>query len=356
MFRAVFFLVAVMPAIAPSSVFAQSFGGVGANHGLLLLKNGEILEGDVTRSGDYYLVVAADSELQIRLHDVEAVCRDLEDAYRSKAAKINPLSAEDHTLLAQWCIDRKLFGHAARELTEAYRLDDTHPRIVLLERRLKAAMAESKPMPAAVAPSPASGPTDEQLEQTARSISPEALQEFTVRVQPLLVNYCATAGCHGPKPASKFQLQRVYLNERNDPRLVRVNLHAVMAQLDKQRVGNSPLLTVPLAAHGGSKKPLFTAYNAEHYRVVAAWAARVGNAAGGASSSTASAAPTTVPSPTGALLQRLPIAPPGGETSTPSAPPPAEPTVPPVKPAAEMPNDPFDPAAFNQRSEAAGKP
>lgn len=344
--RPVFLIVVAVVALTSASAVAQSAIGVGSTSGLLLLNNGEVLAGDITRSGDYYLVVAPDSELQIRLHDVEAVCRDLDDAYRRKAAKINPLSAEDRTLLAQWCIDRRLFGHAARELTAAYRLDDTHPRIVLLERRLKAEMAEPKAGSAPAAPPTPSGPTDEQLEQTARSISPEALQEFTVRVQPLLVNYCATAGCHGPKPASKFQLHRVYLNERNDPRLVRMNLHAVMSQLNKQRVADSPLLTVPLGTHGGGKKPIFTAYNTDHYRIFAAWATRV--TASTAAARTTAAAPPTVPSPTGALLQRLPIVPPSGETPAQSSVSPA----PAASPPAAVPVDPFDPAAFNRRNES----
>lgn len=345
--RAVFLVAVAVVALAPVVAIAQPATGVGSTAGLLLLKNGETLSGDITRSGDYYLVAAPDSEIQIRLHDAEAVCHDLDDAYRHKAAKINLHSAEDHVLLAQWCIDRKLFGCAARELTAAYRLDDTHPRIVLLERRLKAAMAEPKPAPAPTAPPTLPGPTDEQLEQTVRSLSPEALQEFTARVQPLLVNYCATAGCHGPKPGSDFHLHRVYLNERNDPRMVRANLHAVMAQLDKQRVAASPLLTVPLGTHGGGKKPLFTAYNSEHYRILAAWATRVAGTTAASSATAASAA--TVPSPTGALMQRLPIAPPGNLASPPTAPPASSPS-------SEAPVDPFDPAAFNRRREAEAKP
>lgn len=347
--RLVLILVAVVLTLAPVAATAQSSAGLGSTQGLLLLKNGETLAGNITRSGDYYLVAAADSEIHIRLHDAEAVCRDLEDAYRHKAAKANPHSVEDRVALAQWCIDRKLFGCAARELTTAYRLDDTHPRLVLLERRLKAAMTEPKPASPPATPPTLPGPTDEQLEQTVRSISPEALQEFIVHVQPLLVNYCATAGCHGPKPGSDFHLHRVYLNERNDPRLARVNLHSVMTQLNRGNVAASPLLTVPLGMHGGGKKPLFTAYNTDHYRILAAWAARVSAASTGPAASTAAA---TVPAPTGALMQRMPIAPPGGESpAAPSAPSPAPPAATSPQSSAVVPVDPFDPAAFNQRND-----
>jgi hypothetical protein len=345
--RSVLAAVVAVAFCVASVVTGQAPGG-GAGEGLLLLKNGETLTGSIVRSGDYYVVATADSELQIRLHDAEALCRDLDEAYRLKGSKINPRSADDHVTLAQWCIDKKLYGHAARELTAAYRIDDTHPRIVLLERRLKAAMSEPKtPVPAAPKATTA-GVGDDVLEQTARSVSPEVLHEFTTRVQPLLVNYCATAGCHGPKPASTFQLHRVYLNERHDLRLVRSNLHAVLALVDRAKVAASPLLTVPLSPHGGATKPLFHAHNAEHYRVLASWAVRAASATE-ATPPTATVATPAADAATGPLLQRLPMTPPTRDgvpappVSTPAQSVAPSTTTPPV--------DPFDPADFNRRRE-----
>jgi hypothetical protein len=350
-------LTAVTPALFAASADAQTIPIAAPVDGLLLLKNGETLPGTISRSGDFYLVATRESEIQIRIYDAEAVCRNLDEAYRFKFAKINQHSADDRLALAQWCLDRKLYGLAARELTEAYKIDDLHPRVKLMERRLKAELAEPKPTPQPATPVAAAGLSEEELEKIARSISAESLHDFTTRIQPLLVNYCATAGCHGPKAASSFQLHRVYLNERNDPRLVRLNLHAVLAQIDKKNLPASRLLTVPLSPHGGAKKPLFHTHNAEHYHTLAGWTAR---AVGPASAMPSTARAVTMPGAAGgALLQRLPIAPPTNIADSPVvAPPPSsnDKTPPqPQSPPAERSEDPFDPAAFNRRREAEPK-
>lgn len=327
---------------------------LGSVTGLLLLKNGETLEGSISRSGDYYLVVTSTTELQVRARDAEAVCRDLEEVFARKASLINVRNVEDHLALAQWAIDRGLYGHAARALTEAYRVDDTHPRCALLERRLKAAMAaprEVPPPPKTAAPSI----SDAELNDTVRSISADSLHEFTVRVQPLLMNYCATAGCHGPRGNDKFQLQRAYLNERSDPRAVKLNLHDVLKLVDRKSPSTSPLLTVPISPHGGAKRAVFHAHNAEHYRAMAAWVGRV------AMTSRATTSTTRPAAETGTLSQRLPISAPAAaaaESPKPAATiptipslsgsPPAESAASAAPPTSPPSADPFDPAEFNR--------
>jgi hypothetical protein len=338
--------------------------------GMLLLKNGETLEGKISAAGDFYLVVAENTEMQVRARDVEALCRDLDHVVAHKAAKLDPRSADDHLGLAQWCIDRELYGIAARELTVAYRIDDTHPRIALLERRMKAAMTAPRAVPPP--PKPVAPAIDEAtVNRALAGLSSETVHDFTVRVQPLMMNYCATAGCHGPKPKSEFHLERVYLNELNDSRVVRRNLYAALKQVDRRNPATSKLLTVPLTPHGGGKTALFHAHNAEHYRQLAIWVGKVASTSHAAAAGPTTAAATT---PTDPLLQRLPIAPPGGPAVSPAAAPPAGPasspagvgpstapssnTAPqssvPAAPAPSAPTgDPFDPEIFNRRRNEA---
>jgi hypothetical protein len=343
---------------------------------MLLLKNGETLEGTISAAGDYYLVVAENTEMQVRTRDVEVACRNLDEVVAHKMSRLNPRSADDRIALAQWCIDRELYGIAARELAAAYRIDDTHPRIPLLERRMKAAMTAPRALPPP--PKPAEPSIDEATVNAAlAALSSEAVHDFTVRVQPLMMNYCATAGCHGPKPKSDFHLERVYLNELNDSRVVRRNLYAVLKQIDRRAPASSKLLTKPLSPHGGGKNALFHAHNTEHYRQLAIWVGRVASAAPAQSTPPTTAAATRATDP---LLQRLPIAPPGGAT-TPAATPPSTEAPPATTPAAAMlqsatpasasstpagsaptgtsPSapaerpgvDPFDPEVFNRRRE-----
>jgi hypothetical protein len=179
---------------------------------------------------------------------------------------------------------------------------------------MKAAM--TAPRAVVAPPKPAPPSIDEAtVNRALADVSTESIHDFTVRVQPLLMNYCATAGCHGPKPKSDFHLERVYLNELNDSRLVRRNLYSTLKQINAKNPSTSKLLTVPLTAHGGGKTALFHAHNAEHYRQLAVWVSKVASAA-----TVAPAAPTTAATTTGTdpLLQRLPIAPPGAPAPSPA--------------------------------------
>ena len=250
-------------------------------------------------------------------------------------------SADAHLELAQWCIDRELFGHAAHELTEAYRIDDTHPRIRLLELRLKAAMATPSAPPAPPKPVAHSVGEDE-LNRAAAVVGAEGLQEFTVRVQPLLMNYCATAGCHGPRSQSSFHLERVYLNQPSDLRIVKLNLLETLKHVDRQSPSTSKLLTVPISPHGGGKQPVFHVHNAEHYRTFANWVGRI-------SQRVRNSPPATTASVgiSNELSQRLPLVAPTTSVESPAAATVAPPAATIVAPPAAANQDPFDPAEFN---------
>ncbi len=113
--------------------------------GLVLLRNGNVIEGTINRSGDRYEVSVRDGELSIPASDVEFVGRDLDDVYRHRRGTIRSGVAEAHLMLADWCLRRGLLDYAARELSDALRAEGAHPRIAILERRLK--LANRPPYP-----------------------------------------------------------------------------------------------------------------------------------------------------------------------------------------------------------------
>ncbi|MEX2025954.1 MAG: hypothetical protein WEH44_01615, partial [Pirellulaceae bacterium] len=68
-------MAAAMPLAAAEPVLTPQ-------QGVLLLRNGNVIEGHVTRAGDYYLVTFGDSgEARLAAADVESLCVDLDDAY-----------------------------------------------------------------------------------------------------------------------------------------------------------------------------------------------------------------------------------------------------------------------------------
>ena len=70
-----------------------------------------------------------------------------------------------------------------------------------------------------------------------------AAQDFSSRVQPLLVNRCATAGCHGTGSKQEFQLHRIKVGQRASRSQVEHNLSVVLDRIDRDRPLSSPLLT-----------------------------------------------------------------------------------------------------------------
>jgi hypothetical protein len=238
---------------------------------LVMLRNGEILRGRVTRQDDHYLVTIADGELRLRVSDVDSVCQTLEDAYQARRARITVSRADDHLDLADWCVRQGLPSDAARELSCALALEPRNPRITLIDRRLEELLAPPPPPRAAVA-KPPSGPrvTDEDLDRMVRALPPPAIESFTISIQPLLVNSCATAGCHGSANKGNYSLIRVPGERYGNRRLTQRNLHETLSWIDFQTPQRSRLLVAAGQPHGPERCAVFDPQGTK-YRELLIW-------------------------------------------------------------------------------------
>ena len=100
---------------------------------------------------------------------------------------------------------------------------------------------------------------------------PGAMEMFTQVVQPLLMNYCMTSGCHGPQSETKLRLMRAPMNQPPGRRLTQRNLHAVLQQIDYANPSSSPLLTAICGPHGPVKAAIFTDRQAGQYKRILDW-------------------------------------------------------------------------------------
>ncbi|HEY3394899.1 MAG TPA: hypothetical protein VGK58_19500, partial [Lacipirellulaceae bacterium] len=168
----------------------------------VVLEDGGVLIGEVSRDGDRYLIARAGGEIQVASANVLFVCDSLEEAYELRRAKTERPDAASHLLLADWCLCHNLVSQAARELADARELEPLHPRLALLERRL-AALRNPRVQsvrPAIATPVNAArinNTTDPSQVTTRIDALPDgAVERFTRKVQPILVNNCTTSGCH----------------------------------------------------------------------------------------------------------------------------------------------------------------
>ena len=73
----------------------------------LLLRNGHVIQGNITRAGDFYvLTMGKTGEIRLPAADVESLCVDLEDAYRYQAAMLSAMGfAPTHPLEAAMVVN-----------------------------------------------------------------------------------------------------------------------------------------------------------------------------------------------------------------------------------------------------------
>lgn len=333
--------------------------------GVLLLANGQTLQGKITRAGDYYFIVVANGEIRLRTTEVELFCRTLDEVYERKRSVLMPGDAAARLDLADWCIRVGLFGNAAQQVAEARAIEPQMLRIGLVERRLDLARERSNEEPAtnglAVDPSVA-GPTNEELDRFVRGLPAGVVDHFSATIQPLLLNNCTASGCHGANSTTKFSLIRVPLGRTPSRRLTQRNLFAAMQQASGTTANESPLVSAAIRPHAGNKAPLLGGRDLTQYQQLATWVQRVINgraAPAGESSQQAKSVDNRV-----GLLLQSPSVPNHSPNATkigtkPTAPSEAE-KVGELAPRMSgtntlpltgeyVPRDPFDPELFNRR-------
>jgi hypothetical protein len=229
-----------------------------ATQGVLVLRNGNVLQGGVRRYGDYYRVDLANASFQVPVSQTELFCRSLPEAYEERRQRNVGRSADAHLALARWCLRHDLLEQAAREVLDARSIDAGHPALPMFDSQLGQLLAlrrerqrrQSEPeveqvqfeSPLAAPQSPGAAPHFD--------VSAEAQTQFVRNIQPMLVHSCATGGCHQPDSANRFQLDRWALEGSGNPTLIRRNLVAVSAQVDADDPASSPLIQWARQAHG----------------------------------------------------------------------------------------------------------
>jgi hypothetical protein len=241
---------------------------------VVVLKNGNVLRGTVESAGDYLRIVSAGSEINLRATDVDLICDSVEAAYDQLRARISSPTAIDHMRIAAWCVRQELWDDAQFELAAARQLEPNHPRIAMLEQtaaHLQRA-AQSKPATRessnATRPESAKSPRSDDL---LAELPKEALEDFTRRVQPILVNNCTTSGCHRVDGPQKFQLNRDLLHGMANRRSTTRNLVATLNLVNSEFPLDSELLAKASSAHAGLSTPPLTVRQRELHKRLEEW-------------------------------------------------------------------------------------
>jgi hypothetical protein len=240
---------------------------------VLLLYNGNVVSGKIRQDGDHYWVKSRSAKIKIRADQVELACGSVEEGYQQKHAAVEGGGARGHLDLAHWCLRQRLFQHAETELQTARTIEPGHPRIAVLERHL--AMTQPSNSPTESPPKrkaiPRRIPSTDDLNTMVRSLPDGVMESFATTVQPVLLNHCATVGCHAQSGDNHLQLERMPVQRHARRRPTVRNLHAILKLIRSSAPDRSPLLTYPIRSHGGVEEPVFTHRNAAPYQHLVEW-------------------------------------------------------------------------------------
>ncbi len=253
-------------------VLAAPPAGLPVQQGVLLLRNGHVIEGKIVRDGERYYVTLEFGEIRVKANEVLFVCRDLDDCYQRRKALL-PSRAGDvnsNLELADWCIDHGLLGYAVEQLLISTRVDPRNVRIGLVERRLE--LAQRSPEKESPTKPRISGPvSNEKLEAVLDTLPRESVETFTNVIQPLLLNSCSTGRCHGFASDTAFQLHRVPVGRTSTRRSTLRNLHSTLAWLDRSDAAQSPLLIRARQVHGGAKEAPLSEHETQQWQNLIRW-------------------------------------------------------------------------------------
>src|SRR5262249_40175580 len=157
--------------------------------------------------------------------------------------------------LADGCLRHKLLGYAAQEITAAMAIDAKNPRIALLEGRLQRDLspppAASPSLPVAATPVESQATVSSQdLERMVKTMPAGSVETFTTQIEPIWLNSCATAGCHGPNSTSKFTLIKPISDRNLQRRATQRNLFNCVQFVDHEMPSASKLLAAAREPHG----------------------------------------------------------------------------------------------------------
>jgi hypothetical protein len=232
-----------------------------------------MFEGRVTPIDGDYIVDFADGRIRVKAQEVDLVCNSLEDGYRKKLSAVQVDNVQSHLELAQWCMKHKLMKLAAIELANATMIDPSYPAIAALQNRLT--LAQESPAPNVPMDRPKLGPSNDELDRMVRSLPRNVVETFTQSVQPVLMNHCASGGCHSPESKTELRIFRVSAGKAASRRVTQRNLYSVLPLMDRDNPTASRLLTVPNAPHGTAKQRIFGEHEVVQYKRMVDWAVQL---------------------------------------------------------------------------------
>ena len=228
---------------------------------VLLLRNGQTFTGVITNSPgtqtQYTLFDSLGNRLRFSKDQVEFVSDSILEIYAYRRGTQIRNNAPACLALAQWCMQSRLFDQAQEQIDNAVTINGRTATITRLEIRLD--LLRSPPVnhsgQSIVSAAATTIISADHVQQRIDRFPDVVFHRFIRSVQPLLLNRCALAGCHGPSPKSTFVLFRTSAKRVVPQRISQRNLYNTLSTIDMVQPENSLLLTAATSVHGPQSQP-----------------------------------------------------------------------------------------------------
>lgn len=233
---------------------------------VLLLENERILEGNIEREGDRYRIRRSMGETWLPCDKAVRLCENMEEAYKYLRNRANLRDPDERLRLGRWCQLHGLREQGIAEATAALEMKPNCAEAERLIRSLKRAAATESTTPVEPGRLPEAELAPPQL---SMDLTLEALGLFSTRVQPILMNKCAS--CHISGKGGSFKLVRAFDDGIQNRRSTQQNLAAVVNQIHIEHWQSSPLLTKAVSIHGDQGQAPLKGRGEVAYRLLEEW-------------------------------------------------------------------------------------
>ncbi|MBA2117277.1 hypothetical protein [Bremerella alba] len=244
--------------------------------GVLVLTNGNAMQGQITQEGEFYsLAINEDSVIRLPAERVAFASKSIEEAYLRQKAQVGTTTLSDHVELANWCLGLELWEEAAYHHAIALRSGPDHPEVIRLGRLYQVKLNERNNLGKVETVQyslPVTQPErmlDEvENDQPDPSLSPQVVRYYTSTIQPIMLNSCAASRCHAENSENAFRLVE-FENVRSIPQRMTVrNMNAALHFIDYEQAQKSQLLVKSSTRHGDGNAPNLSP---EQLRAIQAW-------------------------------------------------------------------------------------
>lgn len=251
--------------------------------GCLVLHDGRTFVGKITSVPGGYQAETSRGRMILPYDQVRLTAADVQEAYEKQRENHANANASERQDLARWCFEQKLYTEARTECLTAIRMEPQRSDLRQLLLKIDAAMNQVNAATAPpLLPAAASNET-----RSAQGLTTRTNADFIRQIQPLLMNSCGNAACHGAASEREFKLLPVFPGRGSQRYQSQHNLEQVLNHLDMESPESSPLLSIPRdKKHSPVHSGVYIGRKGmDQYELLKAWAIRAcdeqGSAANG---------------------------------------------------------------------------